>query len=933
MGVPRPVHERSTALPDAVDKRKRLLGLAPVLAAALPAVLVTGVRLDELQAGMGSSVLHLLVEFVGMLMGLAASLYLFLRHGQRRQGAHSWLAISLLLLSTCVGFHALAVQPDVARLLIRCGLVLGGLLVLPALRPPRLGSAWMKAGLPLATVAAAILLCIAIVARPAVRDWLSGPWLEGLLVAAALAYAVTALRLLRDGRRTGMRGLLWLGISCAFLAAAAAWCAATPAAQHDWPQLGLRLAATAVVLAYAVLTSLHEFGTLGHAEEAMRRNAARFQAITENTSDIVFLLSQEGVFTYVSPAAARVAGVRKEDLQGRPPGGLTHEEDRALVREGLARAKAEPGTSIHVGAIRVRHADGRWLRVEGVYTCLDHDPDVRGTVLNYRDVTERVQSQRALADSRERLAHLIRNLPGLVYRCRADRDFTLEYVSDYSRHILGYEPDEFLAEGIVSAVDVIHPDDIERVRESMHRAVAEGRPIREEYRINHRDGTVRWVMERGAGISGADGRLEAVEGIIIDITELVQSRRELQRTKFAVDHGMDALYWVDRRGRIVDVNGTACRYLGYERDELLAMHLWDVSSDLTAEDWDRTWTWVKEQGAVLVEAEHVTRTGRRYPVEVSSIFLEFGGEAYHCCFVRDISDRKEAERQIQRMNQDLERRVQERTAALEEAQEKLVTSEKMAALGNLVAGVAHEINTPLGIGVTAASHLDRKVKEYETVYREGRMRKSDFESLLGLVRETAGLMLTNLKRAAELVQGFKQVSVDQSSEQRRVFVLDEYLREVVQSLDPELKRRRHQVELSCTPGVAVDGYPGAMAQILTNLILNSVKHGFEDRDQGRIWVNVDVDDDRIRVLYKDDGQGMNSEQVRRLYDPFYTTKRGRGGSGLGMNIVFNLVTQLLGGTIECQSDVGQGAVFVVEFPREAPRHGAEPVDDRIHETV
>jgi len=920
-------------LSNAAEQRKRFQGLTPALAVVLPAVLVIGIRLDELQAGVGDAVIHLMVEFVGMLMGLATSLFLFLRHGQRQRGVHFWVALSLLLLSTCTGFHALAVHPDVARLLIQSGLVLGGLCVLPVVRPPRLGGVWLKGALPPAVASLGILLCIGIAARPAAWAWFEGPWAASLLGGAATAYVAVAIRLVRDGRRMAVHGMLWLGVSCAFLGAAAAWSAMKPPAGLDWHQAVLRLTALMILLAYAALTSQRDFGFLGHAEEVMRRNAARFQAITENTSDIVFLLSREGVFTYVSPAAARVAGVREEDLLGRVPGGLTHEEDRALVREGLARAKAEPGTSIHVGAVRVRHADGRWLHVEGVYTCLDHDPDVRGTVMNYRDVTERVQSQRALADSRERLTHLIRNLPGLVYRCKPDRDFTLEYVSDYSRQILGYEPQEFLSDGVVTAADVIHPDDLARVRDSMRRAVAEGRPIREEYRVIHRDGTERWVMERGAGINGADGRLEAVEGIIIDISELVQSRRELQRTKFAVDHGMDALYWVDRRGRIVDVNSTACRYLGYERDELLAKHLWDISCDLSAEDWERTWAWVKEQGAVLVEAEHLTRTGRRYPVEVSSIYLDFDGEEFHCCFVRDISDRKEAERQIQRMNENLERRVQERTAALEEAQEKLVTSEKMAALGNLVAGVAHEINTPLGIGVTAASHLDRKVKEYETVYREGRMRKSDFECLLALVQETAGLLLTNLKRAAELIQGFKLVSVDQSSEQRRVFVLDEYLREVVQSLDPELKRRRHQVELNCTPEVAVDGYPGALAQILTNLILNSVKHGFEDRDQGRIWVNVDVDDERIRILYKDDGQGMSSEQVRRLYDPFYTTKRGRGGSGLGMNIVFNLVTQLLGGTIECQSDLGQGTVFLVEFPREAPRRGKERLDDRIHETV
>ncbi|HPF34652.1 MAG TPA: PAS domain S-box protein [Candidatus Krumholzibacteria bacterium] len=887
----------------------------------MPLVLALGTRLLHIRSEPGASGLHLLAELLSMFTGLSGALYLMIRHGQRRQGAHYWIAISLLILATMTGFHAMAEEPAARDLMIRAGLILSGLTALPALGRPQPRPLWAVMGTPLAAVLGCGVFAVGITRPAPALAAAAGPWLDAATLVSVAAFGLVAWRLHRDARRTGFLGLHWLAAYGILMALATLRAHSAFPPGHDWFLVTPRLAATLTLLVYAMISSAREFNTLGRAEEELRRSAARFRAITENTSDIIFLLDSDGVFTYMSPAAARVAGVKPEELIGRPPGRLTHEDDRPLIHDGLARAKASPGESVQVGPIRVRHADGRWIRVEGVYTCLDHDPDVRGTVMNYRDVSEREASQRELADSRERLSHLIRNLPGLVYRCRPDEEFSLEYVSDYSRQILGYMPEEFLDAEIVCAADIIHPEDLVRVRTSMRRAVDDGQPIREEYRVIHRDGSVRWVMERGAGIYGANGTLEAVEGIIIDITELVQSRRELQRTKFAVDHGLDALYWVDRWGRIVDVNGTACHYLGYERRELIGKNLWDISADLEAEDWARTWEWVKEQGAVLVEGEHVTRTGRRYPVEISSLFLEFGGEQFHCCFVRDISDRKEAERQIQRMNQDLERRVQERTAALEEAQEKLVTSEKMAALGNLVAGVAHEINTPLGIGVTAASHLDRKVREMEAVYREGRMKKSDFEALLGLVRETAGLMLTNLKRAAELVQGFKQVSVDQSSEQRRVFVLDEYLREVVQSLDPELKRRRHGVDLHCDRGVEVDGYPGALAQVVTNLILNSVKHGFEDKDQGRIWIHVDAGTERIRILYKDDGQGMNAEQVRRLYEPFYTTKRGRGGSGLGMNIVFNLVTQLLGGTIECQSDLGQGTVFVLEFPRIAPRRG------------
>lgn len=204
------------------------------------------------------------------------------------------------------------------------------------------------------------------------------------------------------------------------------------------------------------------------------------------------------------------------------------------------------------------------------------------------------------------------------------------------------------------------------------------------------------------------------------------------------------------------------------------------------------------------------------------------------------------------------------------------------------------------------------------------MRKSDFENFLGLAQETSGLILTNLRRAADLIQGFKQVSVDQSSERRRVFQLSEYFGEVIVSLRPEYGAQGHKITFECAEGLEMDSYPGSFAQVLSNLILNSVKHGFENRESGQIWVNVDGDADSVRILYKDDGQGMDTDQVRRLYDPFYTTKRGLGGSGLGMNITYNLVTQVLKGTIECQSAPGQGTVFLMEFPRITPVDGDVP---------
>jgi len=296
--------------------------------------------------------------------------------------------------------------------------------------------------------------------------------------------------------------------------------------------------------------------------------------------------------------------------------------------------------------------------------------------------------------------------------------------------------------------------------------------------------------------------------------------------------------------------------------------------------------------------------------------MVFDDREYICAFARDITERMEAEVAIQKLNQELEGRVEERTRELREAQDKLVTSEKMAALGNLVAGVAHEINTPLGIGLTASSHLGERVDHYRDRYRDGQLKKSEFEEFLDVVHESTGMIQTNLSRAADLIHSFKQVSVDQSSERRRRFDLRVYLQEILMSLRPKLKWMRHEVELDCAEGIEMDSYPGALAQIMSNLVLNSLTHGFESDEGGRIGIRVAETGDGVRIVYRDNGRGMNEAQLEKIYDPFFTTKRGRGGSGLGMNVVFNLVTQVLGGGIECTSALGDGVRFELSIPRQ-----------------
>lgn len=260
------------------------------------------------------------------------------------------------------------------------------------------------------------------------------------------------------------------------------------------------------------------------------------------------------------------------------------------------------------------------------------------------------------------------------------------------------------------------------------------------------------------------------------------------------------------------------------------------------------------------------------------------------------------------------RNLEGRYVELQLAQKQLVESEKMVALGNLVAGVSHEINTPIGIGVTAASYLDEKSRAFAGLFQESKMKRSDLEDYLKTVRETTGMIQTNLIRASELIRSFKQVAVDRSVETKRKFLIKEYIREVLISLHPNLKKTKLKVVQLGRDGVEVYSDPGAISQIVTNLIMNSIIHAYDADAEGNITINTSSYKNEMTLHYSDDGKGMPKEVLEQIFNPFFTTNRSGGGTGLGMHIVYNLVTQSLGGTIRCESTVGVGTDFIIQIP-------------------
>lgn len=286
-------------------------------------------------------------------------------------------------------------------------------------------------------------------------------------------------------------------------------------------------------------------------------------------------------------------------------------------------------------------------------------------------------------------------------------------------------------------------------------------------------------------------------------------------------------------------------------------------------------------------------------------------------------------RVIQEHETDLEQKVDERTielrfrtkelqatiGELKETQTSLVQAEKMASLGQLVAGIAHEINTPLGVGVTAASSLKEETGQLERLFAEKQLGKAALKTYLERATTIGDMLETNLNRAAELIQNFKMVAADRSNAHRRTIQVAEYVNRIVDSLSPKLKKTPHTLELEIPESLEVETYPGELAQVITNFVMNAILHAFDESQQGQMKLHVADKDTMWSLDFHDDGRGISDENLKKIFEPFFTTKRGHGGTGLGLHIVFNIVKSNLQGDISCESKLGSGTTFHLSFPK------------------
>ncbi|PWC36549.1 histidine kinase [Azospirillum sp. TSO35-2] len=621
----------------------------------------------------------------------------------------------------------------------------------------------------------------------------------------------------------------------------------------------------------------------------------------------------QGVILVDADLTVRVINGPLYELFGRPRDSLRRASYADLVRALAENGEYGPGDLDDIVASRIdearradpplfehRRPNGRVLEVRTRRT------PAGGFVRTYADITERKRADDELATQRHLLRLTLENMgQGIVL---LDRDLRYIAWNANARDLLGL-PEEMLR-GAPTLEEVVRfqlatrqlempagapdfGDDLEaKLRHLMQRL---GRPER-EFVYARPQGDGRFIEVRVVPLpDGGQVRTftDITDRVIAD--EAVRQSREILT---GVIDAIPALIDVKDRDGVVRLTNRYYRDTygadagppaGPATDRAAALDRLVVESG---------------QGVPFHEDSAPDAAGQpRHWLATKMPLTDEGGEVTHIVTVAlDITARKRAE------------------AELRDAQASLIQAEKLSSLAQLVAGVAHEVNTPIGVTLTAISHLGEEVRRIRTLFEENRIRRSDFQDFLDVAWETTRMILTNVERATGLIQSFKQVASDQASGERRPFDLAAYVDEVLLSLRPRLRRTAVTVAVDIPPGLIVDGYPGSFAQVLSNLIINALVHAYDEGQPGRITLTAREDPPGwIDMRYADDGKGIPAAIRGRVFEPFFTTKRGTGASGLGLSICANIMAGTMRGGIALEDSAledgeGRGTRFVLRFP-------------------
>lgn len=398
---------------------------------------------------------------------------------------------------------------------------------------------------------------------------------------------------------------------------------------------------------------------------------------------------------------------------------------------------------------------------------------------------------------------------------------------------------------------------------------------------------------------------------------LVESELRLRRV---IDSAYEAFVSMNGDGAIVDWNQEAENMFGWPRAKAVGCSVAELIVPERYRDAHRNGLLrLARAGAAAatnrrLEISALHRNGREFPAELSIWRIPSAKTPLFGAFVRDITERKRAEEELRSLNESLELRVGERTRELRQAMDRIIETEKLASLGSIVAGVAHELNTPIGNMMMMASALGDRIGDIAKTANEGKLSRTALNTFSDECVNASCILVRSAQRAGVLVESFKNISVDQTSRRRRVFDLRATLADILITLGTLMRHGGLTSELKVPPNIAMDSYPGDLEQIISNLIINTIRHGIAQRGSGHIVIDATANVDVVEIVYRDDGVGIAPALHRKIFEPFYTTTLGQGGSGLGMFIVHNIVHGVFKGDITLDSDVGRGAVFTITLP-------------------
>lgn len=673
---------------------------------------------------------------------------------------------------------------------------------------------------------------------------------------------------------------------------------------------------------------------------ARPRPSAADRELFDISNEAILVLSKEtGELVDVNARFATLFGFSVDEAAQQSLGSLSENVPpytEADAAEWIRKARHE-GPQLFEW--RARHRDGHlfWVDVSVRQVQLGGKARIIAAI---RDISERKLIERQASDFEHRMKQVFENLPIAVFAIDAQHRVT--FWNAPLAAMTGVQASEVIGtldcwRGFYPAqrpcmanllVDGLDANELERFYAGKYRpsGVLPGALEAEDFYPRMAAGAGRWLQFTAAPLRDAADNMVGAITTLVDITRSKAAEAQVQRERNFLETLIEAtptpVFYKDRQGHYLGCNDAFLKTTGRQREEVIGKTVFDVAPQRIAQEYfARDEALYAHPGRQVYDyVVHQSGGAVRHVIFHKATFRNPQGEVAGLIgVILDVTELKQAEQSLQDLNLQLEARVAARTDELKQAMGKLVQAEKLAALGTLVAGVAHELNTPIGNGLTVASALDYKVQEFAESVATG-LKRSTLDQFISEAQLAADLLVRSMTRAAELVSSFKQVAVDQTTSHRRQFGLPGLVAEIVLCLQPLVDESGCELLTDIEAELALDSYPGPLGQALTNLITNAVVHGFEASAPGTIAVRAHaVDAQHLQIQLSDNGCGIELAVQKRIFDPFFTTRLGHGGSGLGLHIVHNIVTSVLGGQIEVRSGPGTGTTFLLNLPMVAPQ--------------